>query len=171
MRFLLDNPAIILVIVALVARMLRARSKAAAKRDGAAPAGQDDERTRRVREEIQRRIAERRGLAVPPPAAQPVPAPPVVFVEPAEPPPPVSDIEAVLAEQRRLAEEVRALDRAKPAPIPVPFRAPGGTDPAGDGRPGPFPELATAAAARRAVILREVLGSPRGLSLEGCLWR
>lgn len=169
MRFILDNPAVILVIVAFALRAMRARSKAAAKREGPPP--QDDERTRRVREEIQRRIAERRGPVVAPPAAEPAPEPAMVLG--AEPPPPVSDLEEVLAEQRRLAEEVRVLDRAKPAPIPVPFRVPADPAPAAatGRRPGPFPELATPEAARRAVLLREVLGPPRGLSVDGCLWR
>jgi hypothetical protein len=168
MKFILDNPAILLVLVALAARFLRRRSAASRAESAGAPApgGREDERTRRVREEVQRRIAERRMEAAPPPvAARAAP----VSVPPARPPAPapVSDIEEVLAEQRKLAEEVQALDRARP----VFSRAPVAAAAAVQAREPGLPGLGSPQTARQAIVLREVLGPPRGLTLEGCLWR
>jgi hypothetical protein len=174
------NNLFLVVIVAVFVVRAIVRMKSAAKRRPGPPARRDEpetERTRRVREEIARKIAARRDGPPRPladrPAARPVPLPRApsqpVAAFPEAAPAPLSDVELVLAEQRKLADEVRELEAQTPtargfgfAPLapPVPERA-----------VIALPELADPEGARRAVLLREILGAPRGLSVEGCLWR
>jgi hypothetical protein len=173
MHLLFQNPAILLILIAVASRLFSRRAAAARRNaEGAAPPAQEDERTRRVREEVARKIAERRRAAEPAAMQRPGPEAPRAW----RPEPPVqeepSDIDEVLAEQRKLADEIRALDSAKPRPLAVSAATPA---------PAPTGQAVQAPAGwlrdldpqgvRRAIVLREVLGPPRGLTTEGCLWR
>lgn len=166
------------------------------------------ERTRRVQEEIRRKIAERRGQALPPPvpaAAEspqrlPIPArrevaPPPVFKDPVaemlkelqrrlapeavpapavpsrpEPEPIDRDM---LERQRSLEQRLRELEsekrttQAKAAQLANPLSAESAAGRAASvaGQTGApwLAELRNPAAARRAIVLKEVLGTPVGL--------
>lgn len=84
----LENLGVVVVVLLGVFSFLRSLVKAAGNREQPLakprPRGAEDpeaaERTRRIQEEIRRKIAERRGTTVDAPAA-----PPVVFEQPAEP--------------------------------------------------------------------------------------
>ena len=157
---MMQNPAILLVIVALAARIFGAWMKSRAKNAPpvVAPRGMDDERTRRVREEVARKIAERRaGLRPSAPAAEEEDLP---AFPPDTPPVQTDDIDAAVARQKFLTEQVRALDAATAASARSAAAAasaafsPGVTAPgAGESR---FPELADPRSARRAMVLREI---------------
>jgi hypothetical protein len=158
------------------------------------PAGMDmDEadRTRRVQEEIRRKIAERRaggGLPVPPPQVAPRPiAQPVPEVirrrfEAPEAPTPVPQRmsagaqadrdEEVLARQRGLEEQMRLLEarraehKRQAAEAAAPLSAAAAYQTASVAKAGGAELLADLRApggARRAWILREVLGTPVGM--------
>lgn len=141
-----------------------------------ADALEEEERTRRIQEEIRRKIMERRGGAAPVPPAVPVPvdtyreqsgwreeAPRPLPVPVA--PPPLD--ETIMARQRALQEQIEALEvrraatRAR-AGSPVFPSAPATVRK--DARRDELPALVTALrpphALRQAVILREVLGPP-----------
>ncbi len=164
MKFLLDNPIVFLAIVAVVARLIARVKAAAAKAESpppgpAAPAGGQVDRTDEVRDAVRRKIAERRLAAAPPP------------LEP-EPPPDIGseEIEAVLARQKRLVDQMRALEEAKsraprpPAPGPMPAAAAPAFLPAHTASPHAFlVELRDVGNARRAIVLREILGAPVAL--------
>ncbi len=165
MNVLLQNPAILLILVVVVARFV-GRRFIAGKKNPAAPVGEESERTRQVREEVARKIAERRrGEA----------RPPVLAREQAEEPParvaPNEDIAGVLAEQQRLVDQIRVLDGALAPSRSVGAMRQPATVPAGDAHGDLLRELGDPGGARRAMVLREVLGAPRGLTVEGCLWR
>lgn len=148
------------------------------------------ERTRRVQEEIRRKIAERRaggGQAVPPlvaprPVAQPIPE--VIrrrFEEPVVPPPLPSKAsqtakaerdEEVLERQRALEEQLRllearkaehrrqAVEAAAPLSAASAYRTSAATKTSGA---NVLADLRAPGGARKAWILREVLGTPAGL--------
>jgi hypothetical protein len=147
------------------------------------------ERTRRVQEEIRRKIAERRagGQQVPPlvaprPIAQPVPE--VIrrrFEAPAAPPPLPSKAaraaqaardEEILERQRELETQMRvlearraehkrqAMEAAAPLSAATAYRTGGVTKASGA---DVLADLRAPGGARRAWILREVLGTPAGL--------
>jgi hypothetical protein len=175
---LLSQPQLLVVIFAGVVWVLKmlGKAKAAASRASNAPrpAGQqepdaaegaarrameDEERAQRVREDILRRIAERRARAeegVPPARARP---------ERVLPPP--------LA-PARMAREAEPVFPPAPSP-PLETRAPAmipGRQPAaavGAGPPGPpagilwLDELRSPETVRRAILLREILGPPIAL--------
>lgn len=163
MDWIFDNLQLILVVAGAIAYWLnqRAREKAGQEADydqdgipehrppplerspGREIAGplarqagdlDQEERARRIREEIQRKIAERRGQAVPPVLAEPPRLPPIlerpVFREEAEAPysrseptpPPMPQApaqaysdSAALERQRRLAEEFERLEEQREA--------------------------------------------------------
>lgn len=173
MDWILDNLQLIIVIAGAIAYWLnqRAREKAGQEADydedgipenrspmeRAEPplkrAGFDtdqEERARRIREEIQRKIAERRGQAAPPPMPAPPPLDPFrpVFREeaapvppplrraeaPPLPPPPLPSVtisaeeeHATLDRQRRLAEEFERLEEQRQAARRVAAEARGAT--------------------------------------------
>lgn len=178
--------------------------------DPASMDADEAERTRRVQEEIRRKIAERRGQALPPPvstAAEQAPripaparreaAPPPVFQDPvaemlkeiqrrfspetaAPPPIPVrSEPEPIdremLERQRALEEQLRQLETEKRAiqaraakvasansamaPLSQGTMAASGTR----GGANWLAELRDPVTARRAIVLREIMGSPVGL--------
>lgn len=157
------------------------------------PAGMDmDEadRTRRVQEEIRRKIAERRAggqqpvppMVAPRPIAQPIPE--VIkrrFETPVAPPPLPQRMSAgaqadrdeeVLARQRGLAEQMRllearraehkrqAVEAAAPLSAATAYRTATATKASGA---DVLADLRAPGGARRAWILREVLGTPAGL--------
>jgi hypothetical protein len=170
---MMHNPAVLLVIVALATRVYAAwnRSRAKGAPPVVPPAGGDDERTRRVREEVARKIAERRaGLrpSAPAPEEEDLPAFPPDLV-----PARTDDIDAAVARQRALGEQIRALEAASAASAVSarPAAAAASAPPVPTAADHRFPELADPRSARRAVVLREILGAPRGLSVDGCLWR
>jgi hypothetical protein len=119
-------------VIALWAKQRREAARSRSEGPAAPAAGQADameeERTRRVQEEIRRKIAQRN--------AGPEEAP--VLAEATPPPPP----------------PVPA--RPAPAPAPAAVRA---VEPAGDW----LAELRGTQGARRAMVLREILGPPVGL--------
>jgi hypothetical protein len=135
----------------IIQRMNAAKKKAdPARRQAEADAASEEERTRRVQEAVQRRIAERRGGLQP--ARVPVPPRPIVVL-PAEPPP----------ELEELVQVVRPVELPKP-----PSLAMAGPKPPVMNTP-PIPlapvhpiveELRQPESARRAILLREILGPP-----------
>ena len=84
-----------------------------------APAGYDPaeaERTRRIQEEIRRKIAERRSQAAPAEVMRRAEPEPERMAEPENVPPeplPVDSTEAVLERQQQLADQMRALETAR----------------------------------------------------------
>lgn len=145
-------------------------------RDGTDP--EQDERTRRIQEEIRRKIAERRGQTAPPPVPTEY-EPEPVFRESVAPPPlrrveaPAYDDSAALERQRKLAEQMERLEtqrrearrqaertlahsRASANAAVAPARS-------RDAFPSLAAELRDPRALRRAVVLREVLDAPVAL--------
>ena len=148
------------------------------------------ERTRRIQEEIRRKIAERRGdsrpappLVAPRPVAQPIPE--VIqrrFEEPPAPPPlprkpasvaaQVARDEEVLERQNALAEQMRLLEvrraehrrQAIEAAAPLSAATAYGTGPSARAKSHELlADLRSPGGARRAWVLREVLDTPVGL--------
>ena len=184
-EWLLGNKELLVVLFAaavwLLNRIGAAQKKNAARPGPAKPAeseAEEAERTRRVQEEVRRRIAERRALA----QSEAAPAAPAM-PEPFEPPrigeeaPPAEavaapeyDEEAVLARQRNLESQLVALEAAKAAALAQAKAAAAAPRP---GSRGPARSPATAyalladlqdpSAVRRAIVLREILGAPVGL--------
>ncbi len=135
------------------------------------------ERTRRIQEEIRRRILERRGLTRPPPVFAemgeketeeiPLPAPPrPMTITPPREPIPTADYTPELERQQTL---IRQLDEMRGRP---PVRAGGapldtGAAPGMAALMAPdcgrWAELRQPAGLRRAIIWREILGPPVGL--------
>ncbi|MDE3083897.1 MAG: hypothetical protein KGJ37_01590 [Verrucomicrobiota bacterium] len=89
MRWLLDNPQVLIVVAIVVASLMRKLKKQRLQSEARQVIDADEaERTRRLQEEIRRKIAERTGRALPqnPPAVQPpvisrreAPLPPTTF--------------------------------------------------------------------------------------------
>jgi len=186
MDWVVDHLQVLIVIAAAALALLQKFKGARAPGPGTAPAAEDPaqaERTRRIQEEIRRRIMERRGQ-VPglpaesgPAAAEPTPfpaAPPVLEeVSPARVPPNAPQVIVAPAEntrewerQQALLEEMRVLEKSRPVPasaaslpiLPAPAEMPV------PGRTGSWlADLRHPAALRRAVVLREILGPPVGL--------
>ena len=170
--------AVIFIVVSIVRLIRQAREN----ETPAPPAGdlEQDRREREVREKIRRRIRERQGGAPTAPET-----PPPVFTQPSEPvtlptparvstPPPELKPISVAAEmerQQRLADELRSLKEAKviaarraahqaaeksaAAQTPDALRR--------GARDELLSDLREPSSLRRAVVLREVLGTPAGL--------
>lgn len=145
MKWVLEHLQIIIAVAAAIAYWLNQRRQAAAEDEPpASPREMSDqteqaERTRRVQDEIRRKIAERRGGAVPPPVTAtaaprerlpkmipPLQVPPLEpfggpvrrRIFPAHPPVIVADEaaeKAALARQARLAEQMRVLEAERQA--------------------------------------------------------
>jgi hypothetical protein len=147
----------------------------------------EEARTRRIQEEIRRKIAERAGggpITLPPPAPEPPPlfreqtlAPRPVATEPTlrdfrreSVPPPVmapSNHAAVLERQQELAEQLRILEETRrttqrKAALVAAATAKDTVHPFGP-RGDLLADLRGARNLRRAMVLREVLGPPVGL--------
>lgn len=136
------------------------------------------ERTRRIQEEIRRKIAERRGLLLPTPAPEPMGEPPLVMVEddPAEATNPAEPAHAathaaILERQQQLADQMRTLEQAREtvqrratqvtAAVNTEARSEKGMLAAS--RLELMADLTAPASLRRAIVLREVLGPPLAL--------
>lgn len=196
MRWIFENIQVLIVVGGVIAWWLNQRRREkegqSADFDGdgvpeRGPTAQnydDTEQTRRVQEDIRRKIAERR-TAPPAPAA----TPPPIFQDPVqamlrelqkrlelEPapataplPPPVPAIDQEqLARQRELEEKLQALDRERRATqsrADEVQRRPDLYEPAINPTPadGWLAELRDAKNVRRAIVLRELLGPPVAL--------
>ena len=167
---------VLVVVVSIVRNVLRLTKKLGDTSSSLprAPEAYDpglSERTRRVQDEIRRKIAERRGLARPPVAesVQPYETPPVMVQE--SPVQPALTTEAVLERQQQLADQMRALELARlgqqrRAAAVVSLREAMGKTEAGQlvgSRGELLADLRAPGSLRRAIVLREVLGSPVGL--------
>ncbi len=193
-RWLLDNPQILFVIAGAIAYWLNERRKAKENREMAEEARREPdademaERTRRIQEEIRRKIEERQGrMPQPPPlyaeeeeeeeenvGGLPPPLPPLrpVLVS-AEEAPGAAELERVMEQQRRYAEQVEQLAAAERAAKTSAAVQPGmavySTPEVGAATRVPRTErlvlsgLHDRAALRRAIVLREVLGAPKAL--------
>lgn len=202
MDWILDHLQIVIAVAAAIAYWLNQR------RQGQVGDGEEDdraesprrdfnadpeeaERTRRIQEEIRRKIAERAGggpITVPPPAAEPpplfrtessaprpvaAPLPPREFTRQVEPPPRVqpppfqASAAAILERQRELEEQMRELEAARKAAqrkaAAVAAQAVAFAPPAPAERGRLLADLRGAANLRHAIVLREVLGPPVGL--------
>lgn len=205
MDWILDHLQVLIAIAAAVAYWLNSQRKQAGGGEMEGQDADEAERTRRIQEEIRRRIAERRGGQVPPqPQARPAP-PPLLRPRPTElpmppfgaPPQPVftprppreeqwdeapvfpaaredartaAQTAAILERQKKLAEEMRALEAAR-----VEARKRAAQTAAMDakklgqktrevlGGRSLGEELRDVKSARRAVVMREVLGAPVAL--------
>lgn len=189
MDWILDHLQIIIAVAAAVAYWLNQR------RQGQMGEGEEDdrtespmrdfnadpeeaERTRRIQDEIRRKIAERAGggpVSVPPPAVEPPPlfrtetvVPQREVSRPAEPPPFQATAAAILERQRQLEEQMRELAAARKAAqrkaAAVAAQASASAPAASAHRGGSLlADLHGAHNLRRAIVLREVLGPPVGL--------
>lgn len=198
MDWIADHIQIVIAIAAALAVWLKQALKqsGAARDDDADEAGgagysgrnaddsRDEDRARRIREEIRRKIAERAGGA-PVRIPEPAPAPPPLFrSESGAPRPtaapfsrreePESDraMAAVMERQQRLREQMEELERtrqrerlAAPATAAVsPLNPVAKNDGAAPRAPSWLREdLRNKDGLRRAIVLREVLGPPVGL--------
>ena len=185
-QWAIDNAWTLIIVGTVVAQMLQAifKKRGGGEADGAEPPKEFEfedpelaERTRRIREEIQRKIEQRaRGEAEPPPLV-PVPAPPPVVHESIErraspAPAAVSSAEsrrhAELLEQQAVWEEkLREAERMKAAIQKRTAFESLTTDHSGAAMGGVrgsvVGELRDPEALRRAFVLREVLGPPVAL--------
>lgn len=141
------------------------------------PAGFDpaeSERTRRIQEEIRRKIAERRGQAAPvEPMSRAEPSPTEWTTEPESPPPeppPLDSTAAVLERQQELADQMQALETArlleqrKAAVVADTARNEAERVAAVVAMRGALlADLRTRPTARRAILLREILDRPVAL--------
>ncbi len=192
MKWLFDNPQIFVVIAIAVASLLQKLRKVNVQQQAREVMDADSsERTRRVQEEIRRKIAERTGRAQP--EARPMPQPPVMARRepPTEPRRNIfQELARQMAEAKRIAEvraqaaneqqvrqrvqaEERARDLAEAQRAAVEQsrlvavaalrrdREPRTTATGAGARL--LPELREPAALKRAIMLREILGPPVGL--------
>jgi len=174
MDWILDNIQFVIAFIAAFVWWLNKRREQGAAADEEAPPpmmmGDPDhdeaERARRIQEEIRRKIAERRTL---PPVA-----PPPMLMREREPREGYSESifdprAAVLEQQRQLDGQLRMIEetrrkadaiRAQVTAVPTRASVPA--------RPRATPsrligDLRGAASLRRAIVLREILGPPKGL--------
>jgi hypothetical protein len=196
MRWIFENPQLLLLIAGAVAYWLneRRKSKETQKEieqelDREPTDDEMAERTRRIQEEIRRKIEERQGRPVPPalprsapaptrtetPAPPPLPRPelasrPAPLVATAEAGTGAAELELVMEQQRRYADQLRQLESlSRTAPTAVNVAAASSFATAGSA-PAParrgldlIPALHDRDALRRAILLREVLGPAKGL--------
>jgi hypothetical protein len=190
MNWVLDNVQVLVVIAVAVVAILQKLKKIRPPAAGPAPAAEDPEqaeRTRRIQDEIRRRIMERRGQMPgwlmgpeaelqPEPAAEPppIPAPPPLIEDArpvvAVPEVPVmvlqSDDQREMERQRLQLVELRMWEAGAPVrpggePMPAAGAGPGAKE---SGKRAPLrADLRNPAALRRAVVLREILGPPVAL--------
>ncbi|MCW5548542.1 MAG: hypothetical protein KIT44_06215 [Opitutaceae bacterium] len=181
MRWILDNLQVVIAVAAALAYWLNQRKQESAgeppepaeegrpddpfREFGADPA--EAERTRRIQEEIRRKIAERAGGA---PVAAParVPEPPPL-IQP-EPPPArsaalaaASAQEAILQRQRDLEDQLRNAQAIRRATQRKEVIAEASARKPTAARTALLGDLKGAENLRRAIVLREVLGPPVGL--------
>jgi|SRR5665213_3087893 len=142
-------PVAVVFLGWLAATWKKLAKQSAPPRAPVRPAGDEEERTRRIKEEVRRKIVERRGAPAPTSAPAPLPAP-------------AGDYLAEQARQERLAKEMAAIEAGLPPPIAAhqPY-APSSSSPAP--ALGWLEALRDPLNVRRAIVLREVLGPPMGL--------
>ena len=182
MDWILEHLQVLIVIAAAVFAILQ-KFKIVRTPGTNAPAAEEDpeqaERTRRVQEEIRRRIMERRGQAPTPAPAEeggerPFPeAPPMIEeVRPVVVPPPVlvplapviAAVDAGEAErQRLLRERLRELEQAVAAGTVGAPAVAAAAEPVSAPAAGLVELLRRPAGLRQAVVLREILDAPPGL--------
>lgn len=184
MDWIFDNLQTLLVIaIVIVAILKKLKGQGDAESDTSSDSDPDDAaRTRRLQEEIRRKIMERRGLApgapapAPAPAESPLPFPPApVFdeVRPVVVEPPreqtargawASDDSGILERQQQLLEQLKQYQAAKrETPVAATRATRAVTTPAAE-RPNLWrAELHQPASLRRAIVLREILGPPVGM--------
>jgi len=182
MDWVLDHLQILIFVAIAGAAVLQRFKKATgqAESGSAKPVDPEEEaRTRRIQEEIRRRILERRGLApaappvgerAPQPASFPA-APPLIEAvrqfrvePPAEAAAPSLEAQRAAAElkrQQELAERIRALESSRRVRATVAAESAASAMAAAADRP--LPDLRNHAGLRRAILLREILGPPVGL--------
>jgi hypothetical protein len=163
---------IAIAVVAILQRLKKSGQEESTPRSQVAP--EEEERTRRIQEEIRRRIMERRGPA---PARQPAeerrpfpPAPPMIEeVRPLRVEPPslveISDGVDDSAEYRRqqdLIERARVAEAARRSRAAIAGPAPAAVAGA-EHSEQLIPGLHDRSGLRRAIVLREILGPPVGL--------
>lgn len=192
MNWILDHLQIVIAAAAAIAYWLNQGRKGTSENDPGreepqsdfGPPGHSDPdeaiRTRRIQEEIRRKIAERASggpIHVPPPAPEPPPlfrenntAPrPVASPLPQwelrrEPVPPPAATARILERQREMAEQMRALEESRrTAQRSAAAVAPVAVPPVSPARGELLSELRGAKNLRRAMVLREVLGPPVAL--------
>ncbi len=198
MNWILEHLQLVIALAGGIAYWLKQRSEAKAAKDPRAQpatmaAGDDADRARKIREEIMRKIAERRGGAAVtptakqseekkfqlPPLVRPVapldtfggPARPVVQRKPAAIPPLVSakteSDEAVLARQERLAQQMRELEAQRVVTLKRATVVAEATRVAEGiserAASAVRQDLRDPRSVRHAIILREILGTPVGL--------
>lgn len=195
-QWIIDNPQVLFIIGGAIAFWLNERRKVKEGREMAEEAEREpgdeemEERTRRIQEEIRRKIAERQGDAPLPDQApyemeRPVP-PPLLRVPPTLRPAGgdetgvsgAEELERVMNQQRRYAEELERLQEAERARQEAQAASAGAalsmavydTTPAAAASSsaaraggGVRADLRDRAALRRAIVLREVLGAPKAL--------
>jgi hypothetical protein len=162
------------VVISIIRSALQVARKLGEAQPGAGartPANYDPaeaERTRRIQEEIRRKIAERRGMVMPVEPAPP--AEPVVAVTTREEPPALGSIAAVLERQQQLVDQMQALEAArlmeqrKAAIMAATVQDETARAAAVVAMRGALlADLRKPATARRAVLLREVLDRPVAL--------
>ena len=185
MDWILEHLQVLIVIAAAVFAILQ-KFKIVRTPGTNAPAAEENpeqaERTRRIQEEIRRRIMERRGQppgmpteteAEAEPAQLPAPPPVIGEVRPALVPPPVAPAVVVLsADRQEMKRQEVLLDQLRQWEAVAPAIAAGESVSAagpvagvtGTGRTGLWlADLRSPAGLRRAVVLREILGPPVGL--------
>ena len=196
-QWILDNLFAVFIIAGVLAQLLQAiRGKKAEQEQARPDAPEDDsfgdpelaERTRRIREDIQRKIAERQRGGTPPalPREEPVAFEPVSPFE--EEPPPLREVIAreasrpaaaahsrweqeraaeILEQQAAMAERLRQLQEMKEAAARRAAFEAKTVSPVAQARQQRrgelLGELRDPAALRRAFLMREVLGPPVGL--------
>jgi hypothetical protein len=188
MNWILEHVQVLIAIAAAITYMIsrgHAEKPDAADRPGTPAEQKQAERTRRIQEEIRRKIAERRGGGGDVPSLDPFGGPLRRMARQLEEaaaaarqpePPPELETKAVLARQQRLAEEMRILEaareseRRRAADIARRQAAPAlrsareavsGLAPSA--RATLLTDLRGPQGLRRAVLLREILGPPVGL--------
>jgi hypothetical protein len=176
MNWVIDNLQVLIFVAIAIAAIVQKLKKAEKGNEPPRPAPgspEEAENTRKIQEEIRRRIMERRGLAPTTPGreeARPIPvAPPMIEMVRSlrvEPPPAVSptlaDEAAEYKRQQDMLEMVRALEAGKRTQRAAPAIASVATA-ASDSQERSLPALRNRIGLRQAVVLREILGPPVGL--------
>lgn len=175
MNWVIDNLQILIFVAIAIAAIVQKLKKAEKGSEPPRPSPgtpEEAENTRKIQEEIRRRIMERRGLAPTTPGREevrPIPAAPpkIEMVQSlrVEAPPAMSatlaDEAAEYKRQQEMLEMVRALEAGKRAQRQA--RAIASSVTASESRERFLPDLRNRNGLRQAIVLREILGPPVGL--------